>query len=1000
MSSHRVSGRVEGKGRINRSRPVNFTFDGKTYQGYEGDTVASALLANGVHLMGRSFKYHRPRGPVAAGSEEPNALIGTRRGPGRFEPNTRATVQEIWGGLETSSQNKYPSLKFDVGAVNDAAYMLFSAGFYYKTFMWPRSFWDKVYEPFIRAAAGLGVSPTEEDPDSYASRNLHCDVLIVGAGPSGLAAARVAAEAGLKVVLVDENPEVGGTLLSEPQAQIGGTAAWDWVASELAALKAAGVKVMTRTTAIGYYHQNLIGLCERLTDHLPNLPADTPRERLWRVRAKQVVLAQGALEKPLVFHGNDRPGVMLAGAAQSYLNRYGVLVGQRPVVLTSHDSAWYAAFDLADAGARVQAIADTRETVDEALLTGARQRGIPVKLGRTATATKGRLRVSSIRLNPVSGGKVGAGEEIACDAVLMSGGWTPSLHLFSHTKGTLAWDDDRTTFLPERTPEDCVIAGASRGVWGIAAALNDGAEKGREVALALGTSADAASYAVAQDRAGTGVSHKELPTDLSPGKAKAFVDYQNDVTAKDLRLAVREGMRSIEHVKRYTTNGMATDQGKMSNINGLNIASDALGKKQPQVGLTTFRPPYTPTSFGAFAGYHRGGHFEVTRKTQIDLWAEEQGAVFEPVGQWRRAWYFPRPGEDMEAAVRRECRATRAGVGIFDASTLGKIEVVGPDAVEFMNRMYTNPWTKLAPGRCRYGLLCGDDGFIRDDGVIGRMAQDKFHVTTTTGGAARVLNMMEDYLQTEWPDLDVWLTSTTEAWSTIALNGPEAARLLAPLVEGVELTEAAFPHMSCVECTVAGMPARLFRVSFTGEIGFEVNVPAPMGRKLWELLWEAGQRFNICAYGTETMHVLRAEKGYIIVGQDTDGTVTPYDAGMGWAVGKAKPDFVGKRGLARPDLVAEGRKQLVGLLTEDGSKLEEGAQIVFDPKQAIPMTMVGHVTSSYHSDAAGRPIALALVQGGHGRMGETVHIPMPERTIAAKITSTVFVDPENARLKI
>ena len=1000
MSSHRVSGRVEGKGRINRSRPVNFTFDGKTYQGYEGDTVASALLANGVHLMGRSFKYHRPRGPVAAGSEEPNALIGTRRGPGRFEPNTRATVQEIWGGLETSSQNKYPSLKFDVGAVNDAAYMLFSAGFYYKTFMWPRSFWDKVYEPFIRAAAGLGVSPTEEDPDSYASRNLHCDVLIVGAGPSGLAAARVAAEAGLKVVLVDENPEVGGTLLSEPQAQIGGTAAWDWVASELAALKAAGVKVMTRTTAIGYYHQNLIGLCERLTDHLPNLPADTPRERLWRVRAKQVVLAQGALEKPLVFHGNDRPGVMLAGAAQSYLNRYGVLVGQRPVVLTSHDSAWYAAFDLADAGARVQAIADTRETVDEALLTGARQRGIPVKLGRTATATKGRLRVSSIRLNPVSGGKVGAGEEIACDAVLMSGGWTPSLHLFSHTKGTLAWDDDRTTFLPERTPEDCVIAGASRGVWGIAAALNDGAEKGREVALALGTSADAASYAVAQDRAGTGVSHKELPTDLSPGKAKAFVDYQNDVTAKDLRLAVREGMRSIEHVKRYTTNGMATDQGKMSNINGLNIASDALGKKQPQVGLTTFRPPYTPTSFGAFAGYHRGGHFEVTRKTQIDLWAEEQGAVFEPVGQWRRAWYFPRPGEDMEAAVRRECRATRAGVGIFDASTLGKIEVVGPDAVEFMNRMYTNPWTKLAPGRCRYGLLCGDDGFIRDDGVIGRMAQDKFHVTTTTGGAARVLNMMEDYLQTEWPDLDVWLTSTTEAWSTIALNGPEAARLLAPLVEGVELTEAAFPHMSCVECTVAGMPARLFRVSFTGEIGFEVNVPAPMGRKLWELLWEAGQRFNICAYGTETMHVLRAEKGYIIVGQDTDGTVTPYDAGMGWAVGKAKPDFVGKRGLARPDLVAEGRKQLVGLLTEDGSKLEEGAQIVFDPKQAIPMTMVGHVTSSYHSDAAGRPIALALVQGGHGRMGETVHIPMPERTIAAKITSTVFVDPENTRLKI
>ncbi|MEZ5685444.1 MAG: sarcosine oxidase subunit alpha [Paracoccaceae bacterium] len=996
MSQYRVSGR----GRVDTSRPVTFTFDGKRFTGGQGDTVASALLANGVHLMGRSFKYHRPRGAVSAGSEEPNALIGTRRGPGRFEPNTRATVQEIWNGLETTSQNKYPSLKFDVGAVNDAAYMLFSAGFYYKTFMWPKSFWHKVYEPFIRAAAGLGVSPTEEDPDHYASRYLHCDVLVVGAGPTGLAAARAAAVDGLRVVLVDENAEAGGTLLSEPQAQIDGRPAWDWLAAELQALKAAGVTIMTRTTAIGYYHQNMIGMVEKLTDHLPELPADTPRERLWRVRAKQVVLAQGALEKPLVFHGNDRPGVMLAGSAQTFLNRYGVLVGKRPVVLTSHDSAWYAAFDLQDAGAQVQAIVDLRASVPQALLAEARARGIPARLSHTATATGGRLRVASLRVNPVTDGKVGAGRNIRCDAVLMSGGWTPSLHLFSHTKGSLAWDDDQTTFLPKDTPEDCVIAGASRGLWGVQAALDDGAEKGRAVALALGKASAATSHAVKGDRAGSGVAMKELPTDRSPGKAKAFVDYQNDVTAKDLRLAVREGMRSIEHIKRYTTNGMATDQGKMSNINGLNIAADALGKKQPQVGLTTFRPPYTPTTFGAFAGYHRGEHFEVTRKTRIDSWAEEHGAVFEPVSQWRRAWYFPKPGEGMDAAVARECAATRASVGIFDASTLGKIEVVGPDAVEFMNRMYTNPWASLAAGKCRYGLLLGDDGYIRDDGVIGRLDSDRFHVTTTTGGAARVMNMMEDYLQTEWPDLNVWLTSTTEQWSTIALNGPNAAKLLAPLVEGVELTEEAFPHMSCAECTVAGMPARLFRVSFTGEIGFEVNVPAPMGRKLWEVLWEAGQLYGITAYGTETMHVLRAEKGYIIVGQDTDGTVTPFDAGMGWAVGKKKPDFVGMRGLKRPDLQAEGRKQLVGLLTEDKSKLEEGAQIVFDPKQPVPMKMVGHVTSSYDTGTTGRPIALALVEGGHAKMGETVYIPMPDRTIAAKITSTIFVDPENARLKI
>ncbi|AJE49135.1 sarcosine oxidase subunit alpha [Celeribacter indicus] len=996
MSSYRV----RGKGRIDASRPIVFTFDGKPYTGVKGDTVASALLSHGVHLMGRSFKYHRPRGAVAAGSEEPNALIGTRRGPGRFEPNTRATVQEIWSGLETGSQNKYPSLKWDIGAVNDAAYMLFSAGFYYKTFMWPKSFWHRVYEPFIRAAAGLGVAPTEEDPDSYASRYLHCDLLIVGAGPAGLAAARAAAGTGLSVVLVDENAEMGGTLLSEPQVRIDGTPAWDWLDGELAALKAAGVKLMTRTTAIGYYHENMIGLVEKLTDHLPELPEDTPRERMWRVRAKQVVLAQGALEKPLVFHGNDRPGVMLAGAAQTYLNRFGVKVGDAPVVVTSHDSAWYAAFDLQDAGAHVQAILDTRATPREDLQAEARARGIPVKLSHTVTATAGRLRVKSVRVNPVNGTHVGAGRWIRCDALLMSGGWTPSLHLFSHTKGSLVWDEDRTTFLPDETPEDCVIAGAGRGLWGVEAALRDGAERAAEALAALGQSAAGTRHRVADDRTGTGVTMRELPTDRNPGKAKAFVDFQNDVTAKDLRLAVREGMRSIEHVKRYTTNGMATDQGKMSNINGLNIAADALGRKQPQVGLTTFRPPYTPTSFGAFAGYHRGAHFEVVRKTQIDGWAEEHGAVFEPVGQWRRAWYFPKPGETMDRAVARECAATRASVGIFDASTLGKIEVVGPDAVEFMNRMYTNPWTKLAPGRCRYGLLLGDDGYIRDDGVIGRMGEDRFHVTTTTGGAARVLNMMEDYLQTEWPELNVWLTSTTEQWSTVALNGPNAAKLLAPLVEGVELTEEAFPHMSCVECTVAGFPARLFRVSFTGEIGFEVNVAAPYGRQLWEKLWEAGQPYGITAYGTETMHVLRAEKGYIIVGQDTDGTVTPYDAGMGWAVGKKKPDFVGMRGLARPDLQDANRRQLVGLLTEDGSKLEEGAQIVFDPTQPIPMKMVGHVTSSYDTGTTGRPIALALVEGGHAREGETVHIPMPDRTIAAKITGTVFVDPENSRLKI
>ena len=1014
--------RVPGRGRIDGDAPVVFTFDGRPYRGCRGDTVASALLANGVHLMGRSFKYHRPRGVVCAGSEEPNALIGTGRSGsgdarGRFEPNTRATVQEIHAGLVAQSQNRWPALGFDMGAINDGLYPLFSAGFYYKTFMWPRGFWEKVYEPFIRRAAGLGQAPDEVDPDHYASRYRHCDVLIVGAGPAGLAAALSAGRSGAEVVLVDEHAEAGGTLLSEPGARIDGRPAWDWLAETLAELDTLpGVTLMTRTTAIGYYHQNLVGLCQKLTDHLAELPRDVPRERLWRVRADQVVLAQGAIERPLVFDGNDRPGVMLAGAARTFLNRFGVRVGDRAVILTSHDSAWQTAFELVEAGSEVVAIVDTRSEVADTLRDTAAAKGIDVLLGHTATGTRGRLRISAVSVALYREGQVRPGRNLHCDTLLMCGGWTPSLHLFSHTKGTLHWDEQEEAFVPGEQSEACHVAGAGRGLWGMGRALEDGTAAGAAAARAAGFAVDdvhqdAHDEADARTDARTGqthrergVTHVELPTDRNPGQARAFVDYQNDVTAKDIRLAVREGFRSIEHVKRYTTNGMATDQGKLSNMNGLMIASDAVGKPAPQVGLTTFRPPYTPTTFGAFAGYHRGEHFDVTRRTPIDEWAEQRGAVFEPVALWRRARYFPVGGpvngESMDEAVARECLATRESVGIFDASTLGKIIVEGPDAVEFMNRMYTNAWTKLAPGRCRYGLMLGEDGYIMDDGVIGRMSDEVFHVTTTTGGAARVLNLMEDYLQTEWPDLTVWLTSVTEQWATIALNGPNARKLLEPLVEGLDLTAENFPHMSVADCRVAGLPARLFRISFTGELGFEVNVPARHGLALWEALWQAGQAYDICAYGTETMHVLRAEKGYIIVGQDTDGTVTPHDAGMAWAIGKTKTDFVGMRSLSRPDLVAPGRKQLVGLFTDDpDTLLVEGAQIVADPDEPIPMTMIGHVTSAYRSATLGRSIALAVVQGGHDRTGQTLHVPMPDGTHTVTVTGPVFYDPEGERLK-
>ena len=953
--------RIEGSGRIDRARAVSFTFDGKSYTGVAGDTLASALLGNGVMLFGRSFKYHRPRGLVGAGSEEPNALVSVDRGPGRHTPNLLATQVELYDGLTATSQNRWPSLAFDVGSLTNRLSFLFPAGFYNKTFMWPRSFWETLYEPAIRRMAGLGEPPREVDPDHYAATYRHCELLVVGAGPAGIDAALGAANSDQRVILIDEQAEMGGGALSDP-------AQWNWLEQSVATLRAApNVRILSRTTAFGYYHDNFIGAVERLTDHA----ADTgtgPREQLWRIRAGRVVLAQGAIERPLVFAGNDTPGVMLASAAQTWLHRYGVAVGHTLLVMASHDSGWQVAFDHAEAGVKVAAVVDIRASVADALLAKAATLGIPVMLSSAVTEVAGGKAVSGAQVTAFDpSGTAGASRAITCDALLMAGGWTPSIHLWSHSKGTIKWRDDLGAYVPDVANEQCISVGACAG----------------------------------EMTNGSGVNIAALPTRKDPARIKAFVDYQNDVCARDIRLAVREGFRSIEHIKRYTTTGMATDQGKTSNINGMGIASQMMAKPANAMGLTTFRPPYTPQTFGAIAGHHKGALFQPTRKTSIDSWATEQGAVFENVAQWRRARYFPLGGEDMAQATRRECRATRASVGIFDASTLGKIEVVGPDAAEFLNRMYTNPWKALEPGRCRYGLLLKEDGFIMDDGVSARLAPDRFHLTTTTGGAARVLNMMEDYLQTEWPDLKVWLTSTSEQWAVIALNGPQARAVLEGLIEDVDLSAAAFPHMAYREGRICGVPTRIFRVSFTGELGYEVNVPSAYGRGVWEAIMAAGAAHGITPYGTETMHILRAEKGYIIVGQDTDGTVTPFDAGLDWAVGKKKPDFVGKRSLARPDLMAKGRKQLVGLLTEDPNEvLEEGAQIVFDPHQSIPMAMVGHVTSSYWSEALGRSIAMAVIAGGKQRMGETVHVPMPGKTIRAVIGGTTFYDPEGARLNV
>jgi sarcosine oxidase subunit alpha len=993
--------RLTSGGSIDRSRPLVFTFDGLDYQGYAGDTLASALIANGVHLIGRSFKYHRPRGILSAGAEEPNALVTVARGAGRVTPNLRATQIELYDGLKASSQNRWPSLTFDLGAVNDLFSPLFGAGFYYKTFMGPSLLgknwaWARIYEPMIRRAAGLGAPPREPDPDRYTRTFDHCDVLIVGAGPAGLAAALAASQSGARLVVCDENPVLGGSLLAEADAEIDGKSALKWLEDTLAALRSApNVRLMTRTQAFGYYAQNFVGLNERIAEADLIADPDLPRERLWQMRAREVVLATGAIERPLVFPNNDRPAVMLADSARRYCRQYGAKVGERVVVATAHDSAYRAALDLKKAGVSVALIADLRREARGPLPDSARAAGIEVLAGAEIVGVDGRLRVNSVRLD-VSG----AARTVACDALLMSGGWTPSVHLFSQSRGKLVFDEALQVFRPGTSAQRERSAGACNATFDLASALVEGNAAGRAAAVAAGFAEPRARIYVGADRFpafdGTHVAPPPVGADR---RVKAFVDFQNDVCAKDVSLAVQEGMRSIEHIKRYTTTGMATDQGKLSNMNALGIASAQLKKPIPDVGLTTFRPPYTPVTFGAFAGPARGDLFDPIRRTPIHDWAAENGALFEDVGPWKRAWYFPQGRETMHDAVARECRTTRASVGLFDATTLGKIEVVGPDAATFLERMYANAFQKLEVGRCRYGLMLSEAGFLMDDGVIARLKSDRFHVTTTTGGSPRVLAHMEDYLQTEFTDLRVWVTSTTEQWATIAVQGPRARETIAPLIEGVDLAGDAFPHMSLREARVCGVPTRLMRVSFTGELGYEINVPSHFGRAVWEATWLEVQKHGGCAYGTEAMHVMRAEKGYVIVGQETDGTVTLADLGLDWAIGKTKKDFVGKRSLTRPDMLAANRKQLVGLLTDNPAiALEEGAQVTDSASPPIGSSALGHVTSSYMSPALGRPIALALVAAGRSRMGAKLHVPMPGRAVSVTVVGPVFYDKEGARL--
>ncbi len=994
--------RLSDGGRIDRDKPVEFTFNGKIYRGFKGDTVASALLANGVHLIARSFKYHRARGVMGSGPEDPSGMLQIGTGD-KSVPNPRATQSEIYSGLKTFSVNVWFSVSHDAGSAMRLFSPLLSAGFYYKTFMFPKKGW-KFYEKSIRKAAGFGVAESQNDPDRYEKINAWCDVLIAGGGASGLAAALAAARSGARVIIAEQSHELGGELLSSAKAD-----ATKWLDALVGELRQfTEVHIMTRTTVSGYYDDNFLILNERVTDHLGDPPAGRSRERIWRVRAKQVILATGAIERPLVFANNDMPGVMLASAVSQYIHRYAVMPGRRAVVFTNNDSAYQTAFSMHDAGIEVAAVVDVRSMCGLSIAQQLANRNIQALYRSAVVRAKGKQRIKKVVVMQLSEdfeSVHGSGREIDCDVLCVSGGWNPAVHLHAQSGGKPRFDLEKACFVPGDTSQSQTSVGAANGMFLTGEGIEEGRQAGVRAAKLCGFELSEDMPVQLDDDDAEPYSIEPLwrvPSDRPKDAGKQFVDFQNDTTVKDIEIAAAEGYRSIEHLKRYTLLGFGTDQGKLGNINGMAILSKILGQDIAQTGTTTFRPFYTPVTFGAVAGRELGDQFfDPVRKTALHQWHVDHGAIFENVGQWKRPWYYPHEGETMQDAVNRECVTARKQVAMMDASTLGKIEIYGPDAVEFLNYMYTNSWSNLTTGSCRYGLMLGEDGMVMDDGVTAKLGENHYYMTTTTGGAAHVLTWMERWRQTEWPSMKVYFTSVTDQWAVIAVAGPKAREVVAKVVPELDVSNEAFPFMSFRDTWAASVRARVFRVSFSGELCYEINVPANYAMHVWKQVYTAGQEFGITPYGTETMHVLRAEKGFIIVGQDTDGSVTPVDLGMNWIISKNK-DFLGKRSLKRSDCVRPDRKQFVGLLTVDPNKvLPEGAQLVDAPSESKPVPMIGHVTSSYWSATLGRSIALAVVKGGQSRTGAKIYSTLIDgETIPASICSPVFYDPQGSRQNV
>ena len=994
--------RVKKTDYVDQTNRISFKFDGKTYFGFKGDTLASALLSNGIHLVGRSFKYHRPRGIMTCGSEEPNAICQINPGTDLTEPNVRATEIELYEGLEASSQNCWPNVNFDIGGINNFISPFIPAGFYYKTFMWPKSFWKNIYEPLIRKSAGLGKSPTLPDPDLYDHKHIHCDVLVIGGGISGIIAAKIAAKSGSNTILIDDKNTLGGSTIfqNNENFKINDEISKDWLFKEIEELKKLkNLTIKTRTSVAAYHSYNYLLAKENLTDHLSkNNKTSNIRQRLWKIRSNKVIIASGAIERPLVFNNNDRPGIILASSVNKYLNFYGVICGENNFVFTNNDSAYETALSLFEKGIQIKII-DIRKKTNSKIVKRVEKLGIDIYWNSTVTNTFGYRKLNSIEIMNLSedgSNVIGKKITVKCDCLAISGGWTPMVHMHTQSGGKLNFRESDQVFLPKELGSEHISVGSCNGDFELDDIIKNTNEKVKSLLNLKETEFEKTYVSCTKELDKRNI--WLLPNKITLGKTKSFIDFQNDSTAKDIKLALREGFRSIEHVKRYTTTGMATDQGKLSNMHALGIIAETAGVKMGTLGTTTFRPPFTPLTFGAIVGRNVGQFFDITRRTSIHEWHIKNNAKFENVGQWKRPWYYPKENENMHQAVQRESKAARDSAGILDASTLGKIDIQGSDASEFLNRVYTNAWSKLAIGKCRYGLMLNEDGMVYDDGVTTRLGENHFLMTTTTGGAANVLSKLEDYLQTEWPELDVFLTSVTDQYSTASICGPNSKKILMKLFPNVNFNDDDFPHMSFKNSTINNINCRIMRISFTGELSYEINIEAKYGKSLWEKCIDAGKDFNITPYGTETMHLLRAEKGFIIVGQDTDGTMTPIDLQMDWIVSKKKYDFIGKRSLYRSDTIKEDRKQLVGLLTEDPKEiLEEGAQIVSDISKK-PVEMLGHVTSSYFSPNLNKSIALAVVRNGKKMKGQKLIVPMENKNINVIVSDSIFLDKENKRL--